>query len=246
MLDQWVDNGLELDLQRPNFILSNRRIFTSRKLSFTFPCSIGLDDCGYTGKKLNDLTKSYYHKDSFEGALALWEKRGPKPGSVSFSTMIETEKSHTDSSRISSKIGPCLGVVSISRWPDERLVVDGFWRSTEYYKKFPADLIWIDRLLEPFQIPKGTILNCYFANLTLNAMYNAQLLVHLDNPVAHLKHLAKLDPQFHKNVCRNLRYYLMDNTGIKKFAQALRVEMFVKESMRPSTARSVVKYLESL
>lgn len=246
MLDQWIDHGLDLDIQKENFILSNRRIFTSRKLSFTFPNTITLDDCGYTSKKLNDLTKSYYHEDSFQGALALWEKRGPKPGSVSFSTMIETEKMHSDSSRISSKIGPCLGVISVSRWPDDRLVVDGFWRSTEYYKKFPADLIWIGKLLEPFNIPKGSVLNCYFANLTLNAMYGAQLLVHLDNPIAHLKHVAKTNPQFHKNVCRNLRYYLVDETGIKKFAQALRVRMFVQESIKPSTARQIVKYLETV
>lgn len=246
MLDQWVDNCLELDLQRPNFILSNRRIFTSRKLTFRFPCTIRLDDCGYTAKKINDLTKSYYHDESFLGALELWKSRGDKPGSVSFSTMVETQKRHVGSSRIASKIGPCLGVISVSRWPDGRLVVDGFWRSTELYKKFPADLIWLDKLLKPFGIPDGSLMNCYFANITLNAMYNAQLLVHLDNPVAHLKHLAKIDPQYHRNVCRNLRYYLIDDNGIKNFAQALRVRDFVKESIKPSVARHLVSYLQSL
>jgi hypothetical protein len=123
------------------------------------------------------------------------------------------------------------------------MIVDCFFRSTELLKKHPADLIYLDRILAPYEIPEGSLLRCYYANITVNAMYHAQILPHLTNPVRHLEAIRAHDSRYHKNLMRNLRYYLIDEEGIRKFAQALRVRDYVQSALSPKQKRDLIEYV---
>jgi hypothetical protein len=243
MLDDWIQHCLDLDLQRPDFTLSNRRVFSGRMLEFSFPCDVTLKDAGYTQRKIQNLYKSYYAEEWHRGAIELWNARGEKPGSASFSTFKESTKAHAGSSRISSRIAPCLLGVTVNREP-HRYTVDAYYRSTEFHRKFPADLIFLAELVEPFKLPPETTLRCFFSNIVVNSLYAPQILTYLTNPVAHLRKVKQADPAFHKNLLRVMRYVLVDDTGMRNFAQGLRAIEFTRESLTPKQKRELTRYLE--
>jgi hypothetical protein len=127
-----------------------------------------------------------------------------------------------------SVMGPCIQAVSLTHLESRETVVDCFYRTTELYKKFPADLVFIrDNLLAGFDFTAAPIkrINFHFANITCHPMYYITLLPWVDDPCGELDRLKKQDPYFFGWVIKWTARYICDEhkRGIQKFAQAMRV-----------------------
>lgn len=253
LLDQWVNHGLELCLAKPDLYLGARKIFRGRRLTFKgLDQSLTLDDCGYTNSKLSILKKLYLHQESLDAAVMLWDRlRGRrKYGSASFDCYnhyVKGPKDPTKGSRVRSVMGPCIQAVSLTQFEDKTYAVDVFYRTTEFMKKFPADLILLrEILLPPFKTEGLTQegIHCYFANITIHGQYFATLATHLDDPVEWLQKIQKSDPRWHMSAVRWTARYLCDeySAAIEKFAQSMRVKSDVNKRFTKTTKKRLAEY----
>lgn len=254
-LTQWVNHCLDV-ANRPATLYSGaRKIICQTTLNFSsIDPSLQLSDAGYTKSKLSLLTGHYLHKESQDVALQLWDKRKgqEKYGSVSFTTFAHFVKGgevNAKRSKRASVFGPCIQSVVITLVSKDSFRVDVFYRTTELFKKFPADLVLLrDVLLKPFDF---TGLNCegytfHFANLTAHPMYFITLIPHLVDPIATLESL-KGDRRFYDWVVKwTARYVCPEHArGIQKFSQAIRVSMDANKRIDKSVLHRVQTYVRN-
>lgn len=230
-------------------------------------------DSGYRGtSKLRQLERNYIHAESREMATVLWEGRlkRKKYGSVGFHCFghyikgtntnywewlrrkkaDDEEKKEFDvpRSKRASVMGPCIQSVSITLLNNGNSSVDLNYRTTELFKKFPADLVFVrDSLLTPFDFSTAPIqeLNFHFANVTCHPMYFVTLLPFIDDPIAELRSLKKDDRYFHDWAVKWTARFLCDEymRGIQKFQQAMRVRRDALEKLTGRKLDKIRKYL---
>lgn len=253
MLTEWLDQCLRMAGKKADFYSGARKILRDR--SFTFH-SLGdelkLHHAGYTEMKRRALIKLYYHEEAVKAAVALWDRRvaQDKYGSVGFHCYNHFTKSDpTKGSKRASVMGPCIQSVSLTYLPDRTAAISCHYRTTELFKKFPADLVFLrDNLLAQFNFSKAPIseITFKFDNVTCHPMYFAVLLAWLDDPVAELNRLKMNDPYFHDWVVKWSARYLCDEhkRGIQKFAQAMRVHDEVRKDLKEAgMLRAMAKYM---
>lgn len=261
MKDSWLDTSLEAAATKADFYSGARKILRARKITFpgkNFGDDLEMADCGFTKSKMTMLVRNYLNEESHQAAIKLWEGRlqRDKYGSVGFSTYnhlikghgsVEAKKTSTGKVNRASVMGPCIQSVTLTLLNDRSTAIDIFYRTTELFKKFPADLVFIhDVLLKPFPIKKLREVNFHFANITCHPMYFVTVLPHLDNPCAHLEHIRKRDAHFHDWVVKWTARYLCPEyfRGIEKFAQAMRVRKDALERLDNRTLKELQKYLK--
>jgi hypothetical protein len=255
--EDWVHYCMIMSRMPAEFYSGARKIIRTRSLTFdTLDDSLTLADAGYTKSKMTMLTKNYLHEESQAIAVELWERRlvQAKYGSVSFTTFNHfvkgkgtVEEIAAKGSKRASVFGPCMQSVIIT-WVNKRTIsIDVMYRTTELFKKFPADLVFIrDVLLKPFNFNGMDVsLTCHFANITIHPMYAVTVFPHLSDPIAALDRLRIKDKFFYNWVVRWSSRYLLDehNHGIQKFAQAIRVHKDVNERLDVGTLKLVQSYL---
>lgn len=235
----------------PAFYAGGRKIFRQVHWSFDLEDDLEPSDAGYTKSKMTMLRRLYLHEESQNAALEQWATRRVKRkyASVSFHCFNHTLKgSKENASRISSVMGPCLQSVILTYMPDHSVAVDVNYRTTELYKKFPADLVFLrETLLAPFELPQGTRVTCHFANATLHPMYYVTTIPHQADPVTLLEELEGADEYFHRQTIKWLQRYLCPEhiTGIAKYAQAMRVHKDASERVSARSTTRLRKYLRS-
>lgn len=252
MLDDWVTISLELAKQPADFYSGARKI--RRGIQFTFGApepDLQMADAGYSKQKMSMLRRLYLHEESRQVALGLWARRvdQDKYGSVCFTTFNHFIKNDPDKkSKRASVMGPCIQSVSLTLMPDKTMAVDAFYRTTELFKKFPADLVFLrDVLLEGFDTPISSV-TFHFANVTLHPMYFVTLIPLISNPIRELETLAKADKYFHDWVVKWTARYVCDeyHRGIAKFAQAMRVCTDARQRISPKVMPSLQQYLRDV
>ena len=254
MKKDWLRHSLSLACEPADLIVGGRKILRRRVITFDEVADdLTLKDAGYSGggSKISLLLKNYLNAESHAAAVALWKRRCEmgKYGSVSFTTFNHFVKgAHVkngeipDDAGIGSVFGPCIQSVAITWLNRRETAVDVFYRSTEWLKKFPADLVLLrDHLLPTFELDNFT-LTFYFANITMHSMYFIGVIPSLEDPISVLEQIKTNDPRFHSSVVRWLRYYLVDDTGISKFAQAVRVQKDANN--RIDDTRPLLRYLK--
>lgn len=249
MKRQWVGACLDLAATPADFYSGARKILRNRTLKITHVRpDLTLADCGFTKAKLTMLRRLYLHEESRQAAVKLWDGRldRGKYGSVGFhcfqhylkggdGQVLHWErvnaKHKTAAGKVSraSVMGPCIQSVSLTLMPDGTTCVDLFYRTTELFKKFPADLVFIrDELLTPFDFKRAPLksLNFHFANVTCHPMYFVTVLPLLDDPLTEMDEIKQRDPYFFNWMVKWTARYMCDehHRGIAKFAQALRVK----------------------
>jgi hypothetical protein len=243
MRRQWLGVCLDYAATPADFYSGARKILRNRSFSITsIRPDLTLADCGFTKSKLSMLRRLYLHEESRTAAAQLWGERlkRDKYGSVGFHCFNHTLKGGTidgPRSKRASLMGPCIQSVSLTLMPDRTTSVDLFYRTTELFKKFPADLIFIrDELLSPFDFSRAPIksLNFHFANVTCHPMYFVTILPLLEDPIAELEEIKSQDEYFYRWVIKWTSRYLCDehHRGIAKFAQALRVQKDARERIK--------------
>jgi hypothetical protein len=256
--DELIYQCLRLSRQEADqWSRSSRKVLRGRKI--TFRCwddSLQLEDLGFTPKKLKDLQRNYLQPQSRAVAVELWDRQrqNAKYGSVAFTTfnhfvkggdsVEEVEKTR---SRIASVQGPCIQSVVITWLAKDEVAVDVFYRSTELFKKFGADVIFIrDVLLTPFDFSgMEIVVTCHFANMTLHPGYWVTILAHVEDPVACMEEVRRKDPSFHRQLVKHTAEYLCPECGssIANHAQSQRVKEHALKTIRGSRLRSLQEYL---
>jgi hypothetical protein len=212
--------------------------------------SLQLVHCGYTTNKMRSLERGYLHKESRDVALGLWERRRAqdKYGSVGFSTYNHFLKNDPDKkSKRASVMGPCIQSVVLTYLDKRTYTVDCFYRTTELFKKFPADLVFIrDVLLPGFAIDgmKLEEMNCHFANITAHPMYAITWMPELDDPIKELERIRTADQYFFDWIIKwSARYICPEyHRGIQKFAQAMRVHKDATERLNSRKLKLLQSY----
>jgi hypothetical protein len=159
-----------------------------------------------------------------------------KSGSVSFTTYNHLIKGSRvvdgeipEDRGIGSVFGPCMQSVTITWLSPSLSAVDVFWRTTEWFRKFPADLILIrDHFLPPFTLQEFDI-TCHFANITVNPLFFISLIPLLPDPVASLDLIKSKDPRFHRIVVRQLSRVLSDTPS--RFGPEERIRRSIRKRM---------------
>lgn len=250
MKSDWMGAALDCAQQKADFYSGCRKILRSRTLVFDLKNDLRIEDAGYTKSKMSMLRRGYLHVESRNVAKQLWERRleQDKYGSVGFTTYNHFIKNDpTKKSKRASVMGPCIQSIVLTLMKKGEVEVDAFYRTTEIFKKFPADLVFIrDELLEGFDIGKGASLTCHFANITAHPMYFITLVPSMSDPVKHLEAIKKKDKYFFDWCVKwSARYICKEySRGIDKFSQALRVRKDAFDRIEPATLRELQQYLK--
>lgn len=256
LTEQWVRQSLRMCRRKANLYASARKIIRNIDLSFELDGSLVLADAGYTKAKMTALVKAYVHVESQEVAVELWRLRRQNGnyGSVGFTTYNHFVKDHSkhlydgaERTSRASVMGPCLQSVCLTLIDKNTAAIDVFYRTTELFKKFPADLVLIrDVLLKPFDLDGMTVeVECHFANLTAHPMYWAVLVPHIEDPIEELEKIREKDEYFWRQISKWTASYVCDeySTGIQKFAQAMKVRNDAVKNISRNKQRELAKYL---
>lgn len=244
------------------FYTGCRKIHTGVTMEFAEPFNpasdvhpegdvLTIEHSGFTKMKLGMLNRLYWDVEHAAKVAELWrgrEKRG-KYGSVSVSTYHHITKSDPEKrSKRASVMGPCLVGVSFTLLNKRDISIDAFYRTTELFKKFPADLVFIRETVAPQIIGadamrRVTRLRCHFANVTSHPMYAVTWLPLLGSSQQMLTDLDSLkatDRRFFDWTMKWTGRYVCPehHRGIAKFAQALRVQ---KDALNRITGKKLAR-----
>jgi hypothetical protein len=166
-------------------------------------------------------------------------------GSASFHTYNHFVKG--GSNRNASEQAPCLQSIVIT-WLDKRhAAIDVWYRSTEWFKKYVADIVFIrDVLLEPFDLSDMDIaVTFHFANVTIHPGYWAVVLPHIADPISEMERIRERDPKFHRLLVKHTAEYICPERGssIANHEQSLRVQRHALEAIRGPRLRALQEYL---
>lgn len=256
LISHWRAFTTNLGLEdRPHFYCGCRKIIPN----VTWECRPSvfeggkMEHFGYTKSKMTMLNRLYFHEESVATAARLWDVRIKKRkyGSVSFTTYSHLVKGNEEAgSKRRSIMGPCIQAGVLTFLPHEKeapTVLDLFYRTTEAFKKFPADLVWLQDSVTPrFNLKDAPLklVRFHFANVTLHPMYAVVLYPHLVDPIRYLEALrGKDERQWLWQVKWTARYLCDEHSnGIQKFSQALRVQHGAKTLLLPATQRRIAEY----
>lgn len=256
MRQEWLEQVIRLSYKKADFFSGARKII--RNVHFTFEDiqpDLVYEDIGYAKHKRGMLIKLYKHEESLRKAVELWEmrKRKAKYGSVSFHCYNHLLKADPEKGSIrASVMGPCLQAVCITWLSNKSCAVDVFYRTTELFKKFPADLCFIrDDILTEFDFSVCQIkeINFHFANVTCHPMYYIIPAIQMEkngiDPFEALDLIRKKDEMYWMWAIKWTARYLCDEhkRGIEKYAQAMRVHDESRKALTPKELARWQKYL---
>lgn len=256
LLSQFVQQSLRLcRKEADHWSRTERKILRGVRITFDrWDDSLQLEDLGYTPVKQSLLRRLYLNEKSRDGAIDLWDHltEGDKIGSVAFSTCNHVVKGGESLDEVLSKKakyasvqGPCMIGVSLTSIPRQPVEVDVFYRSTEFFKKLPADLIFLrEVLLKPFSVDAPSV-TLHLANVTLHPMYFVTLIPHMDEPLFEMNRIRMADDRFHRYIVKKTSEYVCPERGdgIAKHSQSQRVKKHALKAIRGSKLRDLRDYV---
>jgi len=252
MKKEWIGFCLDMMASPAAEYCGGRKIVSNVVRTFSsIEGDLALIDAGYTSSKMSMLRRNYLVEESQLAVVPLWKKRcgQRKYGSVSFTTHGHITKSDPNKgSKRASVLTPCIQSMSLTYHGDHTTEAHAYYRTTEVFKKFPADLVFIrDVLLPPFSFESAplTKLTFFFANVTVHPMYFATLAPNLDDPIAALEEVEKVDPYFWKWCIKwTARYTIPEyHRGIQKYSQGMRVHEMFHKLIDPDILEELVEYV---
>lgn len=249
MKSDWISHTLELAKQKADLYAGSRKILRNRILTFDNNMDLQLSDAGYSKAKMNQLRRNYLHQESITAASGLWDeyRQGPKYRSVAVSCFGRLVKDHGGPR--GSKMGSCLLATTITMFNRKRAAVNLHYRTTEFLKKFPADLIFVfEDILSQFDFEGMEIekITCLFDNITIHPQYFTIIIPHLDDPLAELEAIRAKDSHFHEWVVKWAGRMLIEeqSRGIAKFAQAVRIKRDAEKRIPEDVKAELIPYIK--
>ena len=244
MLKQWIAHCAQLCKREPDGVLSGyQKVFTNLDIDFKLYADFDYSDVHYTSAKVKALFRNYYVEDSFQTALDLWRKQSPKGkfSSVGFHCYNHLVKAHAGTSPLASTIGPCLQAVTLTAESKGKARVDVTFRSTELFRKFPADLIFLSGLLQQFDLAPGTPMRVHAANAHLRPMYWLLIAHHHPDPLAWMQDMRRGDPTWWAEVIKWNLFHLDDEVA-KNYKQSARIGKRARSRLDATTLRRLEEY----
>ena len=253
--ESWLNWCIDLACAQESYFWSGaRKILHDRQLDTRLDQTLTIHQIGYTKYKLTRLHDQYFVKDSFDVAMMLHARNiaRKKYASSAFHCYGHLLKATDENrSKRGSVMGPCVQSVVLTLRPHEkRTAVDVFYRTTEAFKKLPADFIWLrDYVL--CHVPgqdQYPIVNVkfHFVNVTIHPMYIATILPLVPDPIATLQLIRERDEAMWSWSGKWLTRYLIGGAagrGIEKFAQAQRTAMAAVTLLEGEVSDTVIRYL---
>ena len=251
MKQHWIDFCLDMMKHPADEYSGARKIIGNVTRTFEgIHNDLSMADVGYTKSKMSMLRRLYLVEESRDAVVPLWEKRlgQRKYGSISFTCSGHTTKSDPGKgSKRASVMTPCIQSMSLTYHGDHSHEAHAYYRTTELFKKFPADLVFIrDELLYPFSLDyEDLLLTMFFANVTVHPMYFASLAPNLDDPVESLEDIEQIDPKFWEWCIKWTARYLIPeyHRGIQKYSQGMRVHDMFQELIDPDIKEELTEYV---
>ncbi|MGE0366994.1 MAG: hypothetical protein AB7Q00_14800 [Phycisphaerales bacterium] len=254
MKQEWVEAACAYAAKPADFYSGARKIIRARSITFeVIADDLVMADCGFTKSKMTMLRKLYLHEESRALAVEMWRGRlaRKKYGSVSFHTynhLVKGGALDAKRSKRASVMGPCLQSVCLTLLNNGRTAIDVFYRTTELFKKFPADLVFLrDEVLTPFDFSTAPIesITFHFANITIHPMYWVTVIPLLTDPIDVMQRIKAKDKHFHDWMVKwTARYVCPEHhRGIAKFAQAQRTKMDAIKRIPKKMMPKLQKYL---
>lgn len=224
MLSTWKSIINEV-LYHPNYFhASGKRIartlsYSTKLREFIIP-DLNVNMLGYTARKIAMLSDYYYVEESVKVALEQLEERRSKGtyGSVGVTCYGHFAKKERTNQ------GPCMQSIVFTQINPKTTHVDIFWRSTEVFKKFAADLLWLNSIMLPqFNLPLEGIITFHFANATWHPQYWSVLVPYLEDPTKELLEIKRHDLAIYKGILRWVWRFVNNDPGLDKFKQGQRV-----------------------
>lgn len=239
MKADWVNHSLNLAKEPADLYSGSRKILQNRILVFDSNMDLTMEDVGFTKSKMSQLSRNYLHEESIIAASALWDeyRTRPKYRSVVVSCFGKLVKNHdTGGKSRGSKMGSCLLAVVITMVDRKTVDINLHYRTTEFYKKFPADLIFVwEKILPRFNLDGLEIrkVTALLDNITAHPAYFGTVIPHIDKPMRAMREIQKADEYFFKWICRWTARYLVPGwgRGIAKFSQAVRAKMAIERGI---------------
>lgn len=244
MLSQWINFTKGQLVSKYYFHVSSKRLSHDQKLKLTYKelleDPISLDMLGFSKRKISMLTEYYFNEESVIVAKKQLAYRREKN---SYGSTGVTCYNHF-SKKERPMHGPCIQSIVFTHIPNGNHRVDIFYRTTEVFKKFAADLIWLrDIMLPQFKLQPQTIITFHFASTTFHPMYWAVVAPYLGNPVVELGVIRKIDPIIWRGIIRWTNRFLSESESLEKFKQGLRVSKHLKRLMDPKKLKQLEKYV---
>jgi len=249
MKDDWIKHALILAKEPPDLYAGSRKILRNRILVFNPNMDLTLEDAGYSKAKMRQLERNYLHQDSIAAASQLWDeyREKPKYRSVAISCFGRLVKDHGGPR--GSKMGSCLLAITITMLNRKTAEINLHYRTTEFLKKFPADLIFVyEDILSQFNLEGMTItkVTCLFDNITIHPQYFTTIIPLLEDPISSLEAIRESDSYFHQWIVKWAGRMLIpeQGRGIAKFAQAVRVKMDAEKRISEDVKTVLVKHIK--
>ena len=249
MKQDWLSHCLDYSETPGDFRAGTRKIFRQVTLDFfDLEEDLSEEDAGYKKLKMSLLRKLYLHEESLISAVDQWNERAMKGkyGSVGFTCYNHILKPHSSESanKRASKMGPCLQSVIITLTGNKTAEVDVFYRTTELYKKFPADLVLLrDHMLSEFDftdIPFARM-TCHFANVSMNPSFVSVPMVLSKDPMYWLDRIKYGDMLYYLQCCKWLK--ILTQEEWISFKQTRNTSEALKRAMRPSDVERLRDYV---
>lgn len=250
----WLDISTELALQKADLFVGARKVIQAVRFDYEWDDKtvrdLKMEDAGFTKSKMSMLVRNYYLEPSIKAAQMLWKERlrKGKYGSVGFSCYAHFVKGDVGGhTKMGSKFGPCIQAVTLT-YHKKRTTVDVYYRSTELFKKFPADLVFIrDVLLAQFDFRQAPIdrIRFYCANVSVHSMYAVTLFPSMKDPIAWLERIRRKDKYFWTWCVKwSARYLCPEHcNGIQKFMQAMRTCKIANRDISKEKMKLLQRYL---
>ena len=246
--ESWINHAIDLASTPADLYSGSRKIIRNIMLEFSPIMDLTLSDAGYSNAKMHQLRRNYLHQESIEAASGLWNeyREKPKYRSVAISCFARLVKDHGGPR--GSKMGSCLLAITITMLNRKEAEVNLHYRTTEFLKKFPADLIFLyEDILSQFDFSGMTIKRvvAHFDNITFHPAYFTTIIPHLEEPVEELEKIRKKDKYCFDWIIKWSARYLIpeQGRGIQKFAQAVRVKMDAEKRIPKDVKRILVDYI---
>lgn len=249
MKQAWLNHCLELSKRPADLYCGSRKIIRNIQLVFPFHHDMKMADAGYAPAKFKQLERNYLHQESIDAAISLWDEYRAKPKYRSvvmscFKTLVKDHKGPRG-----SKMGSCLLAVTITMLNRRQCAINLHYRTTEIFKKFAADLVFLhERLLPGFNFEglEVTEVRGIFDNVTLHPQYFTTIIPHLDDPIGEFEKIKLADPYFYGWCIKWVSRMLIESQsrGIAKFAQGMRVKMDAEKRISTSVKRRLIPYLK--
>ena len=249
MKESWIRHAITLSAMPADLYSGSRKILRNIRLEFNPDMDLTLSDAGYSRNKMHQLRRNYLHEESITAASGLWDeyREKPKYRSVAISCFARLVKDHGGPR--GSKMGSCLLAVTITMLNRREAEVNMHYRTTEFLKKFPADLIFLyEDILSRFNLEGMAIKRvvAHFDNITFHPAYFVTIVPHLKDPIKSLETIRQTDQLCFDWILKWTARYLIpeQGRGIQKFAQAVRVKMDAEKRITGKTRDRLIQYID--